>query len=118
MESKRQKQLASDVQRIVGKALQQEAREYLNGAFVTVSNVSVTPDLLIARIHISVLQEEQRDAVLANLREHANVVRGVVGHQLQNKVRRIPEIEFYLDESLERVYEIERLLSEDAGQEE
>lgn len=118
METKRQKQLASDIQRVVSKSLQQEAREYLLGGFVTVSNVSLTPDLLVARVNISVLQKEKEEEVLNSLREHSNVVRGVVGHQLKNKVRRIPEIEFYLDQSLEKVFEIERLLRESKGEEE
>ena len=67
METKRQKQLASDIQRIMGKALLQEMREYLKGAFVTVSNVSLTPDLLIARVNVSVLQKEQEKEVLESL---------------------------------------------------
>lgn len=112
MESKRQKQLASDIQRIIGKAFQQDLREHLKGAFVTVSNVSVTPDLLIARVNVSVLQKEKEKEVVESLQQNSNIARGVVGHQLQNKVRRIPEIEFYLDQSLEKVFEIEQLLKE------
>ena len=118
METKRQKQLASDIQRIVGRAFQQDIREHLAGAFVTVSDVSITPDLLVARVRISVLQKEKEEKVLENLRENASAVRGVVGHQLQNKVRRIPEVEFYLDQSLEKVFEIERLLNEARNEEE
>lgn len=110
MESKRQKQLASDIQRIIGNAFQLDLREYLKGAFVTVSSVSVTPDLLLARVNISVLQKEKEEEVLTSLQENSSVARGIVGQQLKNKVRLIPVIEFYLDQSLEKVFEIEQLL--------
>lgn len=112
MQSKRQRQLASDIQRIVSTALQQELREYLEGAFVTVADVSLTQDLEVARVRISVLQEELQLKVIENLRENASRARGIVGAQMKNKVRRIPHIEFFVDESLEKVFEIERLLKE------
>ena len=77
MESKRQKQLASDIQRIIGKAFQQDLREHLKGAFVTVSNVSVTPDLLIARVNVSVLQKEKEKEVVESLQQNSNIARVV-----------------------------------------
>lgn len=112
MESKRQRQLASDIQKIVASAVLQELQAYTGGAFVTISNVSLTPDLLIARIHLSVLQKEKEQAVLQNFQEQKSLVRGIIGNKMKNKVRRIPDIEFFIDNSLEKVYEIERLLKD------
>ncbi len=112
MESIKQKQLASDIQRIMSQLLQQDFRDLLNGAFVTVSDVSMTPDLLIARIYISVLQEDQANKVLENLNENKSRIRGALGNQLRHKVRRIPEVTFYIDKSLDEVFQIERLLKE------
>lgn len=110
METKRQRQLSNDIQRIVAPAFNVELKPFLENAFVTVSDVRITPDLLVARIFISVLQKEKAEKVLENLLDNRSVLRGIVGNQLKNKVRRIPEIEFHLDESLEKVFEIEHLL--------
>lgn len=114
MESKRQKQLASDIQKIAASAVMQELQAYTEGAFVTISNVSLTPDLLIARIHISVLQKEKAEKILQNFQEEKSILRRIIGNKMKNKVRRIPDIEFFIDNSLEKVYEIERLLKDSA----
>lgn len=112
MESKRQRQLASDIQKIVASTVMQEFQSCTEGAFVTISNVSLTPDLLIARIHISVLQKEKEQLILQNFQEQKSMMRGIIGNKMKNKMRRIPEIEFFIDQSLEKVYEIERLLKQ------
>ncbi len=113
MESIRQKQLASDIQRIMSSLFQTNFSDLMDGAFVTVSSVSLSPDLLIARINVSVLQKEKEEVVLNNLMENKSRIRGALGQQVKN-LRRIPEIQFYIDTSLEDVFEIERLLKEGA----
>lgn len=110
MESKRQQQLGSEIKRMISDLLRSDLSSMTHGAFVTISSVSLTQDLLLARILFSVLQKEKEQEVLANLRSENKYIRGLLGNKLKNKVRRIPEIEFYLDQSLEKVFEIEQLL--------
>ena len=112
MESKRQLQVASQIQRIVGEILQQDARMLLEGAFVTVSGVKVTPDLLTARVFVSVLQPEKTEVVVNNLNANIGSIRRIVGNKMRNKVRRIPELSFLKDASLDEVYKIEALLND------
>ncbi len=110
MESKRQQQLGQDIQRIIGRGFTNEVRDILQGAFVTVADVKLTPDLMTARVYITVFEKQKEDIVIDSLRSNSGRVRGLVGNQMRNKVRRIPEIEFFLDHSLEKVFEIEHLL--------
>lgn len=112
MESKRQLQVASQIQRVISEILQQDARIHLEGAFVTVSGVKITPDLLTARIYISIFQAQDQEKVLDNLNQNIKSIRRVFGNKMRNKVRRIPELTFYRDDTLDEVFEIEQLLGQ------
>lgn len=110
MDTKRQQQLSQDIQRVIGIGFSNEIRDILEGAFVTVADVKLTPDLMTARVYVTVFEKQKEEKVMKNLLEQSGRVRGLVGNQLRNKVRRIPELEFFLDHSLESVFEIEHLL--------
>jgi ribosome-binding factor A len=112
MESRRQQQVASIIQEVVSDVFTKHGRNYYGNAFVTISNVRVTPDLLVARINVSILAEQDRKPVMEALKHHAHEVRKHLGNQVKNQLRRVPELEFYLDESLDEVFKIDRLLKE------
>jgi len=110
METKRQQQLAQDIQRVVGNGFSNEIKDLLVGAFATVADVKLTPDLMTATIYLTVFEKQKEETVINSLKENTSKVRRLVGNQLRNKVRRIPELEFFIDHSLEKVFEIETLL--------
>ena len=100
-------QIREEVGQIVGYELQDERI-----GFATVTDVRVTPDLVTARVFVSVLGEpEQRQASLAALTRAAAFVRRQLAPRLRTK--RVPEIVFVLDDLLERGNRIEKLLKED-----
>mgnify|MGYP000282612067 CR=1 FL=1 len=115
METKRQKQLGQDIQRILARAFTDELKDVLQGAFVTVADVKLTPDLMTARAYITVFEKQKERLVLSSMHENLSRLRGVVGNRLKNKVRRIPTIEVFLDHSLQKVFEIENLLKNGTG---
>jgi ribosome-binding factor A len=112
MESRRQQQVAGVIQQEIGDILQKNGRNYYGSSFVTISGVKVTPDLLVARIFVSVFVENKRKAVIEALKNNASHIRGQLGNKVKNQLRRVPELEFFLDESLDEVFKIDKLLKE------
>ena len=80
------------------------------GALVSVSGVKVSPDLAIAKIYVSVFPSDKAEAVMAVLDENAKALRGELGSKVGKQLRIVPEITFYLDNSLDYVEHIEELL--------
>lgn len=102
----------------VSRLLQREIAELLQNEFVeqlpslvTVTDARVTKDLSIAYIHVSVYGDTpaQRQATFKHLEELTPAVRGALGRQIRHQVRAIPEVRFFLDDSLERVQHMENL---------
>ena len=89
-----------------------EAKEILGNAMVTVSAVKVTPDLLLARAYVSIFNTEKPEEILGFIDYNSTNLRRLVGNKIKNKVRRIPELEFYRDDTLDEVFRIESLFKE------
>ena len=113
MESRRQSKVASLLQKEFSEVLLRHGANYYGSTFVTISDVKVTPDLLVARFYLSVMDENRRKAVIAGLKENAGDIRRHMGNKLKNQLRRIPNLEFFLDETLDEVFRIEQLLKEE-----
>ncbi len=110
MESKRQKQVAELVKRNFSLVLQSEG-SYVYGAqpLVTVTSVKMSPDLSQARIYLSVWNTDNKQAVLLEMAEEQPRLRQSLGVRLRKQVRRIPEIAFYLDDTLDEMYHVDGL---------
>jgi ribosome-binding factor A len=112
MESKRQKQTGKIIQVALSDIFQRDLQELLQYALVTVVNVHITPDLFIARIYLSIFNHPKPKQILEVLDEHKKYIRGLLGNKIRNKMRTIPELEFYLDDTLDEVFKLEQLLKE------
>jgi len=110
MESKRQRQVAELIKRNLGMVLQQEG-SYIYGtqALVTVTNVKVSPDFSIAKAYLSVYNIEDKQTVILEVEEHYSRVRQMLGNRLRKQLRRIPELEFFLDDTLDEMYRLNAL---------
>jgi len=106
----RTERLAAVLKRDLGKIIQ---KSYQNGSIITVTNVKVTPDLLIAKVYLSILSpgRDKKD-VFEYLEAHNADIRKELASLIRNQVRRIPELHFYLDETAEYVNRMEQLFSE------
>ena len=71
-------------------------------SFITVTNARVTPDLSVARIYLSAFHEKS-DAILAKVIEHKNEIRHQLGMRIKNQARIVPDLEFFIDDSLDYV---------------
>ena len=113
METTRQQKIARQIQRDVAEIFQKEAAPALLGTLVTVTAVRVSPDLGYAKIYVSVFPFGRSAEVMASLEGAARLVRGALGQRLRNQLKNVPEIQFFLDDSLEYVEQIDRALRSD-----
>ena len=106
-ESKRQQQVAEVIRRNFSTVLQQEGGYiYGNEVMVTVTSVSMTPDFGLAKIYLSIFNTENKQAVILQMEEGHHRLKQVLASFIRKKVRRMPEIAFYMDETLDEMYRI------------
>ena len=92
--------------------VQQEITHILDSAMVTISGVRLTPDLFTARIYVSIYNHKNPDSILDALDKNNKFIRGLLGRKIRNKVRSIPQLEFFKDDTLEDVQNLERIFDE------
>ena len=101
------------IKRNLGIILQQEGA-YIYGveALVTVTNVKMTPDFSIAKVYLSVYNIEDKQSVILHLEENYPRVRQMTAHRLKRQIRRVPELQFYLDDTLDEMYRLNALFDD------
>ncbi len=83
-------------------------RDIYGKALVTVTNVKVTPDLATARFHLSIFNGD-KEQILENFQNKKQELKHALGDKLRFNLRRVPELEFYLDETLDDVFRMDEL---------
>ena len=109
MDSTRQLKYARLIQKELGEILQKEGRNYFGNSFITVTGAKVTPDLSIARIYLSTFHEKGDD-ILNKVNAHKNEIRHKLGQLIRNQARIVPELEFFIDDSLDYAERIDKLI--------
>ena len=109
MSSIRQNKIEGVIQEELSTFFQRNAREICLGAMVSVTTIRVTSDLSLARCYISVFAGPDKKEVLANIQHHVGKIRGEIGKRLKN-MRKIPELVFLIDDSLDYAMKIDELL--------
>jgi ribosome-binding factor A len=109
MSSIRQQKIETVIREELSLFFQRNAREICLGAMVSVTSVRVTSDLSLARCYVSVFAGPKPQEVLNNINVHAGRIRGEVGKSLKN-MRKIPELAFFIDDSMEYAAKIDELL--------
>ncbi|MEX0748349.1 MAG: 30S ribosome-binding factor RbfA [Rhodothermales bacterium] len=106
----RTERVAKLLQREIADILQTEFSEQLPGLF-TVTNVRMTKDLSIAYVDVSVYGQEltQRQAAFRHLEELTPQVRSTLANRIRHQVRGIPEVRFFLDESIQEAKRMDEL---------
>jgi ribosome-binding factor A len=108
-ESKRQKQVGKVVMEELSDIFQREGMNIVDGGMVSISKVMVTPDLLEARIYLSFFQVKDPSELLHKIRERGWEWRKMLGQRIKNQLRRVPEIQFFSDDTLDYVFKMEEL---------
>ncbi len=108
-ESKRQKQVGKLILEEMSDIFQREGLNIVDGGMISISQVSVTPDLLEARIYLSFFQVKDTAKLLHNIKERGWELRKLLGQRIKNQLRRVPELTFYTDDTLDHVFKMEEL---------
>jgi ribosome-binding factor A len=110
MDSVRQNKIARLLQKELATLFQTESRNILPGKMITVTVVRVTPDLGLAKVYLSIFPHQQGEDLLGPVNEHNKMIRNALGQHIRHQVRIIPELAFYIDDSMDYVEKIEKLL--------
>ena len=89
---------------------QRECKEVALGAMLSVTTVRVSPDLSYARVYVSIFPSEKTEAVLASLGEKNKQIRFILGKKIGKQTRIVPELRFFVDDSLDYIDHIDSLL--------
>lgn len=109
----RQERLAALLQKEIGMLLQREGSIRFGGHFITVTTVRLTPDLSLARVYLSFMSIASAgtpEEGLELVQSEAHHVRKVLAGRVGKHLRKMPELQFFIDDSLDRYEEIDGLL--------
>ena len=110
MESTRQQKINRLLQKELADIFQKESRNLFRGKMISVTVVRVTPDLSLARSYLSIFPTDNIREILKEIRIANPKIRGMLGRRVGKQLRIIPELEFYIDDSLDYIEHIDELL--------
>ena len=110
-EGKRQKQVGGLIQEEMNSIFQRLGLNMIEGGMVSISTVKITPDLLEARIYLSVFQADDK-AVIKKIEDRKWEIKKELAARVKQQLRRIPELKFFLDETLDHVFKMEEIFKE------
>lgn len=91
---------------------QRETAMHFDGLFITVTQVRMSPDLGLAKVYLSFMAVKDSEAALKVIKKESNWTRRALGNVIGKQVRRIPELQFYIDDSLDYYEAVEKALNE------
>lgn len=109
-ESNRQRKVAQVIQEDFAEYFRKQASESKQSFLISVSDVKVTADLSIAKIYLSIFPTEYRQSIMKEILLNKTQYRNFLGQKMGKQVRIIPELNFYLDTTLDDVEKIEKEL--------
>ena len=112
MNNTRQQKIARQIQRDVAEILRSDAAHLVQGVMTTVTAVRISPDFGYAKIYVSIFPFAQAEQVLGVLRQNNWFIRRALGQRIRNQMRTVPELEFFVDDSLEYIENIDNLLKQ------
>ncbi len=111
-EGKRQKQVAAVLQQELNEIFMRLGMTMIDGGMVSISKVQVTPDLLEARIYLSLFQVQDAAEVMKKVEGRAWEIKRELSDRVKHQLRRIPVLQFYHDDTLDYVFKMEELFKQ------
>lgn len=111
MESTRQHKFSKLILKEISDIFQKNGSDYFGNAFVTVTLVRVVPDLALAKVYISLFKAKETEKIIDRINSHSKDIRRELGNRIKNQVRHIPDLHFYLDDSMDYAEKINNLLN-------
>ncbi len=110
METNRQKKIAGVIQKDLASILQNTARNTMPGVILSVTKVYVTTDLSIAKVFLSIFPNTHRASILEGITKHMPHIKNQVAQLTKHQLRRMPDLTFFLDDSLDYIDNIDAAL--------
>ena len=110
MESTRQKKVSRLIQKEVAEIFLKKGSELAHGKMISVTKVRVSPDLSFAKVYISIYPSAGQDDILKSVQDHSSKIRFEMGQKIRRQLRIVPEIAFFIDDSLDYIEKIDKLL--------
>lgn len=111
MENRRQQKIAKVLKQDLAILFQRESRNLFNGAFITVTSVRITADMSYAKVHLSIMGENS-ETVLKEVKTRSKEIRVIIAKEVRHQMRKVPEFQFYIDDSLDYYQKIDDLLKQ------
>lgn len=108
-EGKRQKQVGGLIQEELNKIFQRLGLNMIDGGMVSISSIKITPDLLEARVYLSFFQVTDANDALKKIQERAGEIKRELGNRVRQQLRRIPEVKYFRDDTLDQVFRMEEI---------
>ena len=108
-ESKRQKQIGQVLQKELSDIFQRMGYNVTEGGMISITAVRITPDLLESRVYLSMFQIKEPSVMLNKIKERGGEIRKELGLRVGKQLRRVPELSFFLDDTLDYVFRMEEL---------
>jgi len=109
-ETNRQRKIAGVLQKDLVDVLQKAAQDGMKGVIISVSKVFVTSDLGVAKVFLSIFPSEKRDEIINGVQSNAPLIRHEMSQRTRNQLRRMPELLFFGDDTLDYLEEIDKSL--------
>jgi ribosome-binding factor A len=109
MESLRQQKVNKLLAKELAEIFRSESRALFGGGFITVTGVRVSPDLGTAKVYLSIMNKDKQ-VIFKLVESHANVIRKKLGMIVGKQLRIVPELMFFIDDSLDYALKIDALL--------
>lgn len=110
METTRQQKISRLIQKELGEIFLLQTKA-MQGVLVSVSAVRISPDLSVSKVYLSIFPSDIAKELLENIKANTKAIRFDIGQRLGKQLRIIPEFVFYLDDSLDYLENIDRLLN-------
>jgi len=110
MESERLKRVSSLLEQDLAQIFIGFAKKYFRGTLMSVTRVRVSPDLSVARVYVSLFPLKEKEIAMDILRKNASEIKSELANRTRHQLRKMPELNYYLDDSLDYEANIDRLL--------
>ena len=111
-ENKRQKQIGGLINEELATIFQHLGLNIIDGGMVSISSVKITPDLLEARVYLSIFNAKDNKAALKKIEDRAWEIKKELAARVKHQLRRIPEMKYFLDDTLDHVFKMEELFKQ------
>lgn len=112
MDSKRQQKFSRLIQKELAEIFQRDVKSLFSNVFITVTYVSISPDLSVAKVYLSIMLAPDKEEALRQIKVNTKVIRNALAQKIKKEARVIPELIFYLDNSSEYASKMDKLFND------